>query len=57
MSEQKLRKEILPSLEAAGLIVEEPDPLDKRQNLVMRPITENHRHPPDLTTISPTQTI
>ncbi|MGA2626476.1 MAG: hypothetical protein ABSF63_05355 [Candidatus Bathyarchaeia archaeon] len=41
MSEQKLRKEILPSLEAAGLIVEEPDPLDKRQNLVMRPVTEN----------------
>ena len=43
MSDQKLRKEILPALEAAGLMIEEPDPLDRRQKLVLRPTLEDAR--------------
>ena len=34
LSEQRLRKEILPPLDASGLISEEPDPDDRRRNLV-----------------------
>ena len=41
MSDQKLRKEILPSLESAGLTIEEPDPVDRRNKLLMRQITED----------------
>ncbi len=42
MSDTKLRKEILPALEAAGLTVEESDPLDKRAKLVLRPTMNNN---------------
>ncbi len=41
MSDQKLRKEILPSLESAGLTIEEPDPVDRRNKLLMRQISED----------------
>ena len=41
---QVLQKEILPALELAGLIVEEPDEIDKRRMLIW---------PPDQTTITP----
>jgi hypothetical protein len=34
LNEQKLRREILPALEARGLITQEPDPADKRRMLV-----------------------
>jgi len=34
LSEQRLRKEILPPLEAKGLILQEPDPSDKRRMLI-----------------------
>lgn len=33
ISDRKLREELLPSLESAGLIYQEPDPLDKRKIL------------------------
>lgn len=41
MSDLKLRREILPSLESAGLTIEEPDPLDKRNKLLMRQTLED----------------
>jgi len=34
VSEEQLRKEILPSLESVGLIYQEPDPIDKRKMLI-----------------------
>jgi len=34
LNEQRLRKEILPPLEAKGLILQEPDPSDKRRMLI-----------------------
>ena len=34
LPEWKLRKEILPMLAEAGLIMEEPDPNDKRKMLI-----------------------
>ncbi len=37
LSEAKLRQDILPALEGAGLIVEEPDPADKRKMRVYPP--------------------
>jgi hypothetical protein len=37
LSDEKLRREILPALEASGLIIQEPDPADKRQKLILRP--------------------
>jgi len=37
ISHRTLREEILPTLESAGLIVEEPDPLDKRRLLITYP--------------------
>ena len=44
LSEERLRREVIPSLLAAGLIVEEPDPKDKRVNLL---------YPTDLSPIFP----
>ena len=40
LSYEKLRREILPALEACGLIVQEPDPEDRRRRLVSQPIIE-----------------
>lgn len=37
LSRKKLEDEILPSLEAAGLVIEEPDPNDRRRRLVYPP--------------------
>jgi hypothetical protein len=34
LNDEKLRREILPALEAAGLILQDQDPLDKRKRLV-----------------------
>jgi hypothetical protein len=45
MSDMKLRREILPSLESAGLTIEEPDPLDKRNKLLMRQTLESDQPP------------
>ena len=42
LSEEKLRREILPALEASGLIMQAPDPDDKRRMLVCTP------HPPPI---------
>jgi len=39
LNEQRLRKEILQALEAKGLIVQEPDPSDKRRTLLSLPET------------------
>jgi hypothetical protein len=36
LTEEKLRREILPALESAGLIHQEKDPNDKRQTLIFR---------------------
>lgn len=40
LSDERLRREILPALEASGLIVQETDPTDRRQRLVSRPVIE-----------------
>jgi len=37
LSEEKLRREILPALEASGLVMQAPDPDDKRKMLVCTP--------------------
>ncbi len=37
ISPKKLKSEILPMLESAGLIIEEPDPIDKRRVLWKKP--------------------
>jgi hypothetical protein len=48
LSEEKLRREILPALEASGLVMQAPDPDDKRKMVVCTP----HLPP-----ISPPETI
>jgi hypothetical protein len=40
LSEDQLRKQIIPMLEVSGLISEEPDPIDKRQ-ILFYPTTES----------------
>jgi hypothetical protein len=62
LSDEKLRREILPALEASGLIIQEPDPADKRQKLICRPtFAENGQGerggPPNVPPISPLETI
>ena len=42
LSHNKLQRAILPSLEAAGLIRLEPDPLDRRKQLVYVELIESH---------------
>jgi hypothetical protein len=44
LARKKLEEEILPSLESAGLIIEEPDPTDKRRRLVYPPNGGNISH-------------
>ena len=45
LSRKKLEDEILPSLEMAGLIVQEPDPNDKRRVMVCHPDVGNNSRP------------
>lgn len=40
LPETQLRREIIPLLEASGLIAQEPDPTDKRKILIY-PLTRN----------------
>jgi hypothetical protein len=51
LPDEKLRREILPSLEAAGLIIQDQDPNDKRKRLVyptdQSPIFHNETSPPE----------
>jgi hypothetical protein len=54
IADAKLRRELLPALEASGLCVQESDPLDKRQKLIMR---QTLPYPPDSSPISPIETI
>jgi hypothetical protein len=51
LSEEKLRREILPALEASGLVMQAPDPDDKRRMLVCTP------HPPPISQPVPVETI
>jgi len=51
LSEEKLRREILPALEASGLVMQAADPDDKRRMLVCTP------HPPPISEPSPPETI
>jgi hypothetical protein len=51
LSEEKLRREILPALEASGLVMQAPDPDDRRRMLVCTP------HPPPISEASPVETI
>jgi hypothetical protein len=39
LSEERLRRDILPALEASGLVAQEPDPADKRRMRVVSPVT------------------
>ncbi len=50
LEDWRLRNEILPSLNAAGLITEEPDPNDKRRKLVC-PTTPERGHTPQVISI------
>jgi hypothetical protein len=54
MAPAKLRREILPAIEGAGLITQIQDPLDKRLRLVVRAVTEPLS--PDSSHISTQQT-
>jgi hypothetical protein len=51
LSEEKLRREILPALEASGLVMQAPDPDDRRRMLVGTP------HPPPISQPVPVETI
>jgi hypothetical protein len=54
VGDEKLRREIIPALEASGLVMQAPDPDDRRKMLVCTPNSSPISNQPSLETIGGT---